>query len=446
MGILDFFRPQTAAPAPRPQASAIPAEGGTWLSLDDPRLIEWLRMGDVSSTGITVNVDKALKNPAMFRAVSLISFSIGMLPLQLIDDDTKEKATAHPLYRILHRRPNGWQSAFDFRTLMQLRALLKGNGYALVVRSTDIRTGRPKISQLVPLDPDRVHPRQLDDWSVVYKYQPAHGAAREYKSRDILHLRGLSLDGIRGISLVKQAAESIGLALAAELAAGRLFKNGSFVGGALTHPAQLSDDAFERLKSSLAEKEGAENAGKNLILEEGMKYEPYAQNARDAQLADIRKMQVEEIGRITGVPRPLLMVDETSWGSGIEALGRFFVQFALGPWFEAWQQAIERTLLDEDEEDRYSAKFNAGALLRGSIKDQAEFFAKALGTGGSQGFMIANEVRDMLDMPHRPDGNRLNQGSMGHNGGPPLDDDTTDPDDKTASRTSRKANDDDDDA
>ncbi|MBX3494534.1 MAG: phage portal protein, partial [Parvibaculum sp.] len=119
MGILDFFRPQTAAPAPRPQASAIPAEGGTWLSLDDPRLIEWLRMGDVSSTGITVNVDKALKNPAMFRAVSLISFSIGMLPLQLIDDDTKEKATAHPLYRILHRRPNGWQSAFDFRTLMQ---------------------------------------------------------------------------------------------------------------------------------------------------------------------------------------------------------------------------------------------------------------------------------------------------------------------------------------
>ncbi|MBX3494562.1 MAG: phage portal protein, partial [Parvibaculum sp.] len=327
-----------------------------------------------------------------------------------------------------------------------LRALLKGNGYALVVRSTDIRTGRPKISQLVPLDPDRVHPRQLDDWSVVYKYQPAHGAAREYKSRDILHLRGLSLDGIRGISLVKQAAESIGLALAAELAAGRLFKNGSFVGGALTHPAQLSDDAFERLKSSLAEKEGAENAGKNLILEEGMKYEPYAQNARDAQLADIRKMQVEEIGRITGVPRPLLMVDETSWGSGIEALGRFFVQFALGPWFEAWQQAIERTLLDEDEEDRYSAKFNAGALLRGSIKDQAEFFAKALGTGGSQGFMIANEVRDMLDMPHRPDGNRLNQGSMGHNGGPPLDDDTTDPDDKTASRTSRKANDDDDDA
>ncbi|HEV7285331.1 MAG TPA: phage portal protein [Kaistia sp.] len=419
------------------------AQAAGYMSLEDPRLVEFLRFGgDVSATGITVNVERALKNTAMFRAVSLISYSIGMLPLQLIDEATKEKATTHPLYRVLHRRPNGWQSAFDFRTLMQLRALVKGNAYALVVRSADVRTGKKKVLQLVPLDPDRVQVKQLDDWSVVYDYQPKTGAMRRYQQADILHLRGLSVDGLNGLSVVKQAAEAIGLALAAELAAGRLFKNGTFVGGALTHPGKLSEPAFERLKGSLAEKEGAENAGKNFILEEGMKYETLSTTARDAQLADIRKMQVEEIGRATGVPRPLLMVDDTSWGSGIEALGRFFVQFALGPWFEAWQQAGERTLLTDDEHDRFSIKFNPAALLRGSMKDQADYFAKALGSGGAPAWMKANEVRDTLDMPRDPGGDVLNPGSSmaGQNGDPPLENDDQPP----AKRPSRKDEIDDD--
>ena len=443
MGLMDLFR--RSAPASASVAHASPhAEGASFLSMDDPRVIEFLRFGDVTATGITVNVERALKNPAMFRAVSVISFAIGMLPLQLIHEDSKKKATEHPLYRVLHRRPNGWQSAFDFRTLMQLRALVKGNGYALVLRSTDLRNrGVEKVSGLVPLDPDRTEVKQLDDWSVVYDYQPKNGGRIRYSSRDILHLRGLSLDGISGLSTVKQAAEPIALALAAQLAAGRMFKNGSFVGGALTHPGKLSDPAFERLKDSLAEKEGAENAGKNLILEEGMKYEAYSSTARDAQLIEIRKMQIEEIGRATGVPRPLLMMDDTSWGSGIAELGRFFVQFALNPWFEAWQQACERTLLSDAEADALTIKFNAGALLRGSVKDQGDFFAKALGAGGQAAFMTQNEVRDMLDMPRIEGGDELGKGAMGHNGGPVLDDPEDVPARKPA-RSTKKENDDED--
>jgi HK97 family phage portal protein len=102
--------------------------------------------------------------------------------------------------------------------------------------------------------------------------------------------------------LVKQARDAIGLALSAELAAGRLYKNGAFVGGMLKHPGKLSDAAYERLKASMAEKEGAENAGKTLIGEEGIDFVQFGQNARDAQMTELRKMQVEEIARVTGVP------------------------------------------------------------------------------------------------------------------------------------------------
>lgn len=367
----------------------------------NPLISELLRFG-VSETaaGIHVNVDRAMKNTAMFRAVTLIANSIGMLPMHLIDTATKKKVDDHPLFRVLHRQPNGWQSAFDFRALMQLRALVKGNAFALVVRSPSVRGGR-RVTQLIPLDPDRVSVEQAADWTVTYVYQPAKGARVVYPARDILHLRGLTLDGICGLSLVRQAAEAVGIAAAAELATARLMRHGTFGGGALEHPGKLSPEAYERLQRSMAEKSGAENAGKSFILEEGMKLTSLASTARDAQLDVLRKLQVEEIGRVTGVPRPLLMMDETSWGSGIEALGQFFVMYALGPWFEAWQQACERTLLDEAEIGALAVKINPAALLRGSMTAQADFLAKALGAGGSAPWMWVDEVRDVMDLPER---------------------------------------------
>ena len=104
-----------------------------------------------------------------------------------------------------------------------------------------------------------------------------------------------------------------------------------------------------------------------------------------------------------GVPRPLLMVDDTSWGSGIDVLGQLFVRYGLNPWFTAWEESIQRDLLRDDEQDKFYAKFNAGALLRGSMKDQADFFAKALGSGGHYPWMHPEEVRDLSELRARDD-------------------------------------------
>ena len=127
-------------------------------------------------------------------------------------------------------------------------------------------------------------------------------------------------------------------------------------------------------------------------------------SGRDAQGLEQRKYQAEEVSRFTGVPRPLLMFDETSWGTGIEQLGLFFVTYCLLPWFVAWEEAVSRDLLTASEQDRFFAKFNEAALLRGSLKEQAEFFAKALGGPGATGFMVPNEAREKMDMNRRDDG------------------------------------------
>lgn len=360
--------------------------------LTDPRIVELMTALGRTESGAQVSVASALRNTTVFRCVSLISFAMGMLPLQLHHSMDRSKAREHPLYALLAVQPNDWQSAFDFKSWMQLQALVRGDAFALIVRSM----GRP--IRLVPLKPGTVTVIQRADWAVEYHYQASRGGKRIFGASEILHLRGLSEDGLRGMSLVKQAAEAIGLAAQAQKAAGRLFKQGMIVGGILRHPNKLSPEAFERLKASLEARRGAEGAYKEMILEEGMFWDTPASTSRDSQHLEMRGMQIEEIARVFGVPRPLLMLDDTSWGSGIDVLGQFFVRYGLAPWFTAWEQAIRRSVLTGAEKEDLYAKFNDGALLRGSMKDQSDFFAKALGAGGHHPWMTTKEVRDLQDL------------------------------------------------
>src|SRR3546814_8596794 len=77
----------------------------------------------------------------------------------------------------------------------------------------------------------------------------------------------------------------------------------------------LGEEAIENLKTSLREDYagfGAENDW--MILEEGLKAKLFASSARDSQLVELMKREAEDISRFTGVPRPLLMFDETKIG------------------------------------------------------------------------------------------------------------------------------------
>lgn len=381
----------------RPQASLNP--GQTFTGLDDPALLEYIRCGQAVGPGGV----RALHNMAVLRCVSLISESIGMLPTNLIEKSaTKRYATDHPAYRLLKIKPNTWQTPYEFKSWAQLSVLRHGNAYARVVRSG----GRPIA--LVPMQATSVEDKLTDDWRMVYEYTRKDGGQITLQASDVFHLRDLSVDGITGLSRTKLANEAIELALAAQRAASRLFQTGVMAGGAIEVPNALSDTAYTRMKGSLdSEYSGLENIQKWMLLEEGAKANKFGTTAVDAQHAENRNLQIEEVARAYGVPRPLLMMDDTSWGSGIEQLGIFFVQYGLQHWFTAWEQALARVLLTEQELERESHqfKFNERALLRGTLKDQADFFAKALGAGGHAPWQTQNEVRELQDLPASDDPN-----------------------------------------
>jgi HK97 family phage portal protein len=286
--------------------------------------------------------------------------------------------------------------------------LTKGNAYARIVR-----TGIKPIA-IVPLNADAVTPKLSASFEMTYEYTSSAGKLI-LPAREVLHLSDLSEDGIAGLSRVKLASQVIALSKAAANASQRVFENGVMAGGALTAPAGLSPSAYENLRKSLTERHtGLANAYKWMVLEEGMTASKWANSNVESQTVESRNHQIEEIARVFGIPRPLLMMDDTSWGSGIEQLGIFFVQYGLQQYFSIWEQELEMKLLEKGEIDKYYFKFNEKALLRGTLKDQSEYFAKALGSGGHGPWHTQDEVRQLLDLaPSGTDGADELRGPIG---------------------------------
>lgn len=382
----------------RPSHGGISAYGVIDLKddLGGQSLEEFLRGAPGNASGRAVTERSALSNSTFFRAVNLISSAIGMLPCNLHEKvgDERRIADEHPVHRLLRKKPNSWQTPLQFKSYMQGRALLRGNAYAYKV------PGVRGVQGLAPLDPCRVKPLLSDSFELQYEYTPKTGSKRRFKADEIMHLRApWSSDGITGDGLLLVAAEALGLAHITDEAAARLLRNGAYVGGVLQHPKNLSPTAIANLKAQFDERfVGPENVGRWIVAEEGMEAKPLGSSGKDAEGLGQRKHQAEEISRYTGVPRPLLMFDETSWGSGIEQLGLFLVMYCLMPWFVAWEEVIAQSLLTERERETYYAKFNEAALLRGSLKDQIEFLSKAIGGPGQGGFMVPDEARDKFEM------------------------------------------------
>lgn len=413
MGFLARISDWLDPPVTQAQAVApsYPVQAYTVLDLvNDVGFPEFLRGGQ-NIAGASMNRKTVMRNTAVKRSVNLISNVMGMLPLHLLqkaEGEQDKKARDNPLFAILADAPNTKQDAFQYRRLIQRWALIDGNGYAEVLRS------RGRITGLLPIHPSKVRPRE--DWNDPYTINAGSGT-RTIAPENMFHLMGDSDDGLNGISLIDEAADALGLALQADKAAARLFKQGALIRDVLSNQKTLSPTALENLKASLQDGfGGAENAHKTLVLEEGMTYEAVQTNAKDSQHLETRDHQIEEIARIFGMPRPFLMMDDTSWGSGIEQLGIYFTTYTLAPWLKAWESAISRILLTPVERrSGLYPKFNERALLRGSMADQAEFFSKMMGSGGSPQIMEQNEARNLLDLPQHPDGSGLNNGSV--NGG-----------------------------
>lgn len=385
-----------SSPASQPRASFQDAGGGVVISTSQ-QLEEALRGGAVTASGATVTPNSAMRVAAVYRCVSIIAGAVATLPIDIIrkvDERTRESVSGSSVARIFSRKPNGWQKPAVFRRMMQAHLLLRGNAYALIVRS------RGEVQSLVPLHPDRVECKQNDDLSLEYVYTRKDGRKIKLAQNEVFHLVGLTLDGVHGVSAITYARETIGLSLTMEDHGAAVFKNGARVSVVLKHPNKLGPEGIENLRSSLDDfRAGGEKEGRALILEEGMDTGTLSMTAEDAQWLEGRKFSRTDIAMFFGVPPHMIGDTEksTSWGTGIEQQSIGFVTWTLEDHLTMWEEAITVDLLDDD---KLRAKFNRSALVKGDIKARWEAYVKAL----QWGVFSPNDVLELEDRNPRADG------------------------------------------
>ena len=398
MGLWSRIFGGSASRTPEPRAAVQSAGGGVVVTTSE-QLEEVLRSGNATASGVRVTPEKAMRAAAVYACVRIRSGVPANMPLHIkrrIDQRTREDASDHPLWSIFSRRPNRWQTPSQFKRMMTAHLLLRGNAYALIVRS------RGAVKELIPLHPDRVECKQADSLALEYTYTRKDGRRIVLPQADVFHLVGLTLDGVHGVSVITYARETIGLSLAQEDHGATVFKNGARVSMVLSHKGKLGKEGVENLRSSLDEfRAGGEKEGKALILEEDMKADKLAMTSEDAQWIESRKFSRSDIAMFFGVPPHMIGDTEksTSWGTGIASQTQGFVTFCAEDDLTTWEETINRDLVAETDKDIY-ARFNRASLVKGDIKMRWDAHVKAL----QWGVMSPNEVRALEDLNPREGG------------------------------------------
>jgi HK97 family phage portal protein len=355
---------------------------------------DWVRAlkGYETASGQIVTADTAMRIATVNACVRILSETIASLPLhvyQRLDNGGKERAPDHPLYELLHSRPNPWQTSFDFREQMMSHLLLRGNFFAVKLYHGDLI-----IDDLIPLNPDNVTVLQLPDYSLQYQISGTGAGTLILGQKDVLHIRGLSRNGILGESVIAQARDTFGSALATQEYAGKFWRNDATPAGIIKVAKKLEKGEADRIREIWTDDHGGSaNAHKLHVLGDGASFEKIEMTAEDSQLIETRRFQRSELASLFRVPLMLLQADtQTTTYASSEQFMLAFAMHSIRPWLVRIEQALQMQLFTAPQ--KYFPEFNLDGLLRGDLKSRYEAYKIARDAG----WMSKNDIREKENM------------------------------------------------
>lgn len=351
----------------------------------------------MSTSGVAVNSDSAMRMTTFYACVKLISESLAQLPLVVyrrISDKRKEKAYNYYLYRLLHSQPNKWQTSFEWREMMQANKIIYGNAYSEIITS-----GNGVITALIPRHPERISIEIMsDNGDYRYIYKNSQGKERIINRGDMMHLRGPCKDGYLGLSVIQVAREAMGEAIAAQNYGISFYKNDAQSPIWIENPHHFRDeDARDNFIKQFKKLQTGSNRFSAPVMENGMKIHSLGVKHTDAQYLEMRQYKDVDLCRLLLVPPHKVGILERATNNNIEHQGIEFVQTCIMPQIKSFEECISRDLIYQ--EDTYYAKFIVDALMRGDIGTRYEAYASAITTGG---WMTRAEARDREDLDEIP--------------------------------------------
>jgi HK97 family phage portal protein len=386
---------QAAVSAEREQRSVGVVESVSTES-NDTRLLSILGLGGGAVAGMTVNQQTVMSIAAVWACVNAISQDVAGLPCQLFEKTPEGRVPVdkHAATMLLNLQACGFQSSFQFRQTSMIITLLRGNSYALIVRAAKL-----KPAQLLFKHPDETTVFKSGG-RLWYRFS---GDPKTYADYEVLHFKGLSLDGVMGVSVLHYFRETFGKGLANSRSQTNFYNNGAKPSGALETDKTLTAGAQQRLADSFAHKySGVDNAGKPLILEEGLKYKSISLSPADAQFLETHKLTRADIASIFRMPPHKIGDLERSTNNNIEQQSLDYVGDTLMPWLLNFEQEYRLKLLQPSEVETRYFKHNLAALLRADATARANYYQKML----QAGVYSIDEVREMEERNTVPGGDR----------------------------------------
>lgn len=329
---------------------------------------------------------------AVYACVQAIAETTASLPLILFkrNGDDRERASDHPLYRVLHDMANPEHTALEFREYLMACVLLRGNAFARIVRGYD-----GQVRELWPLNPDNVTVQRTAN-GLVYDHSK-DGVLTRLLAHEVLHLRHrLGDDGVMGVSPIAAARGVVELAIAENDHGRNTFTNGAKLLGVLKFPGKLKPEQRQAIATSWASQHsGGANSGRTAILEEGVTFDAVSMTLEDAEWIEARKFSVVEVCRLFRVPPVIVQAMESANYSNSVELSRQFVTLSLRRHLVAWEQAIAKQLLTEAGRRVYFAEHQVEGLLRGDSANRAAFYS----SGIASGWMLKSEARKLENLP-----------------------------------------------
>lgn len=343
--------------------------------------------------------DSGFSNPlglsATYACVNLIAGTIASLSptiYQTSPEGVRTEARGHPLYWLLRLDPNFDQTDYEFWEYLAACLEMQGNAYAEKV------TNGGRITALLPVSPVGMQVRRISDGSLQYEWV-SEGERKKRSQEEMLHIRGFGGDLKKGASTLSVCGRAFSGAMATDLTAAKMFENGARPTGVLSMEGKLDAAQRSELEALLQEKfQGALNAGRPMLLDNGLKWDALSLNPEDAQLLESRKFGGEEICRIFGVPPAMVGYGDkaSNWGTGkeVEVLG--FIKFTLRKRLRRIERALMKQLLSRQERQQgMTIEFNLEGLLRGDSAGRAQFYQVMVRLG----LMTRNEARRLENMP-----------------------------------------------
>lgn len=331
-----------------------------------------------------VSFDSAMQVSSWWAGVRLLAETVASLPLVMyrFENGRRTVADRHPLWRVLAKKPNRYQTKVEFFETLMLNLVCHGNAYCLIQRSGG------QVVGLLPLMTAQMETRLLHDGAVVHIYSRESGVD-VLADESVWHLK-LMGNGIVGLSPMDHARNALGIAQAAETRVSRLYRNGGKPTGILTIDKALTTEQRKQVRSNFAElAEG--NGDELMVLEAGFAYSQVSLSPQDMELLNTRRFQIEDVARFLGVPSVLIndTAGSTTWGSGIQQIIEGWYKLGLRAYLEKIEGSAMLHLLSDADQRVYEIEFDFDALLRADPLARYQANQAAI----SSGQLTPNEAR-----------------------------------------------------